>query len=121
MFWSRRFHTLIPRNPVVEHDLYRQQKTISFRQGFFETVGIVALALGFSVMMLSLTVVYTQDQNHYGVFLGPIQLLAWAFHAVVVWRLLAAGSFRVTKNGHVVGSDEPRSTPLSNWQLFFGN
>jgi hypothetical protein len=110
---------LIPRNPILIRDLHWQQQKISFLWGFLETVGIVVIALTISAAMLYI-VVSTVDQTYILDVLNPIQLLAWTFHIVVVLRLLAAGAFAVTSDASLLGSDDLRLTPVTNWQLIVG-
>ena len=118
MMWNHGFHALIPRNPIVTRELHRQRR-ISYRRRFLETVGIVVVALCFAVAML-VCVVYTQDFRSWQAFIDPIQVLAWAFHAVAALRLLAAGFSVIASDRYWLGSDDLMVTPLSNWQLLFG-
>jgi hypothetical protein len=119
MVWDRHLHALLPRNPIVVRDLRRQQQTTSFLRGFIESVGIVAVALCFTATML-FSVVNTSDLWAWRSYLVPIQLLAWTFHVATALRLLVAGAFIITPDEHLLGSDDIRLTPLTNWQLFMG-
>lgn len=117
MMWDRELYAFIPRNPILLRDLRHQQRTTSFLRGNLESVGVVALALCFSVAMLSQVVNRLIPWPDYA-YLEPVQLLAWIFHTAAAVRLLAAGVWIAAKDGYLLGSDDLMLTPLSNWQLF---
>jgi hypothetical protein len=119
MIWDRHLHALIPRNPLVTRELRRQQQTTSTLRGFIESVGVVLIALGFSVAMFASV---ASEVNPYLTlrYLDRIELLAWAFHAVVVVRMLVAGALTVSPDTYLLISDDLMVTPIRNWQLLLG-
>lgn len=120
MIWKRSLYALIPRNPIILREINYQQWNKSFYERFAESVGVVIVALAFTIAML-VCVVNGLNPQKYGEYLMPIQLLAWIFHTLAVLRMITAGTFSVLRYRGVLNTDDVMLTPLTNWQLLFGN
>jgi hypothetical protein len=122
MIWDRRLHALVPRNPIFMREIVHRERRLPYWIRFMDSVGAVALGLGFSVAML-LAVVFRSNLGPYyykDQHIVLIQIFAWIFHVLAVLRMLIAGASAATADSHLLSSDDLMVTPLTNWQILAG-
>lgn len=119
MIWHSSLHALIPHNPLVIRDLNYQQRTTSRLSKFIDSIGVVAVAIGFAVGMFFCLAYYLNPRKN-SAYLDGIQILAWLFHAAVVLRMLTAGALSSTWGRSVLNAHELKLIPLTNRQMLVG-